>query len=310
MILYLKQLILGFLENLCCKVFFEASNKKCSVIAKWKIFKLLSSVFTIGAITAIILTFGNVHTQKQANVLIILVLGLIAMNTVIAYLIEMMIQREQKLYENEIFEMQVRNQTRMYHSISENFDKQKRKTHEYKNHIMCIESLVRKENYMELESYVKEIGQNLSRELDAIDTNHVIVNAILNTKYQEARDKNIVFVIYVNDLSGIKMGDEDVVVILSNLLNNAMEACDKCINKRLIKLKFIKEEDNVIISVKNTYNHLLQYENGELITTKWEHKDEHGNGLNNIIDTIEKYNGSYIIKHDKKEFYLSIILNA
>ncbi len=45
----------------------------------------------------------------------------------------------------------------------------------------------------------------------------------LNTKYQEAISKNIVFVFKVNDLSKIVIDDEDLVVILANLLNNAIE---------------------------------------------------------------------------------------
>ena len=61
--------------------------------------------------------------------------------------------------------------------------------------------------------------------------NHVIVNAILNTKYQESEDKGIVFVVKINDLSHAKIQDEDMVIILSNLLNNAIEACQSCTDK-------------------------------------------------------------------------------
>ena len=43
---------------------------------------------------------------------------------------------------------------------------------------------------------------------------------ILNSKYKETLDKGIVFIFQINDLSGIKMCDEDIVVILSNLLKD------------------------------------------------------------------------------------------
>ena len=56
----------------------------------------------------------------------------------------------------------------------------------------------------------------------------MIIDAILNSKYKETLDKGIVFIFQINDLSGIKMCDEDIVVILSNLLNNAIEACERC----------------------------------------------------------------------------------
>lgn len=68
-------------------------------------------------------------------------------------------------------------------------------------------------------------------------------------------DKGIVFIFQINDLSGIKMCDEDIVVILSNLLNNAIEACEKCSGKKFMKIEtMVKEKNNIIISVKNTYD--------------------------------------------------------
>ena len=64
----------------------------------------------------------------------------------------------------------------MYLSISENFDRQKKKTHEYKNQIDCIERLLKGRQYSKLEEYVKTLHGKLDKELDAIDTNNIIVN--------------------------------------------------------------------------------------------------------------------------------------
>ena len=128
--------------------------------------------------------------------------------------------------------------------------------------------MLAKRKYAELEEYVQSIYGSLNKELDAIDTNNVIVNAILNTKYQEAVEKGIVFVFQINDLSDVKMRDEDIITILSNLLENGIEACEKCIDKKVMKLKFVKEDDGVVIAVKNTFQQELHYENGEIKKTK------------------------------------------
>jgi len=77
----------------------------------------------------------------------------------------------------------------------------------------------------------------------------VIVNAILNTRYKEATDKGIVFVLKVNNLSNVKICEKDIVLILSNLLNNAIEVCERA-KEKVIKLKFMLEEEQIIISVK------------------------------------------------------------
>jgi hypothetical protein len=51
-------------------------------------------------------------------------------------------------------------------------------------------------------------------------------------------------------------------------------------------------------------------ENGEIKTTKMLRTEEHGVGIKNIIEVIEKYNGSYVIKNDDEEFYFSIVIPA
>ena len=104
------------------------------------------------------------------------------------------------------------------------------------------------------------------------------------------------------------MDDEDIVVILSNLLNNAIEACEQCMGKRMIKVKFVQEEHEVILSVKNTYAHKVIYQGEEIQTTKKQEKGEHGIGIKNIADTITKYGGYYVIQNDGKEFYFSSVI--
>lgn len=265
-------------------------------------------VFTICTITGMIATSENLENNRQSDLFFVIAFGLAGMNIVVFYLINDILDREMTIRENKIFEMQVKNQTDMYRSISENFDKQKKKTHEFKNQILCIGCLIRKKNYEELESYVNQISSTLNMEMDSINTNHPIINAILNTKYQEALEKNVIFVFRLNDLSQITISDEDIVVILSNLLNNAIEACEACKEKRRIILKFVKEEDGIILSVKNTYERSVVYEDGVIQTTKEHDREEHGVGIENIKAAIEKYNGSYIIKDTEKEFYFSILI--
>ena len=252
---------------------------------------LFFPVFTIVVISEMLSGFKYTETSRLLSATAI---GLVGLNIVVLYLIKNTVERETRISE--------------YRSISENFDRQKRKTHEYKNQIICIASMLGKKQYSELEAYVKKIYGNINDEVDVINTNNVIVNAILNTKYQEAVKKGMVFVFKVNDLSDLGMSDEDVVTVLANLLNNAIEACEKCTEKKIIKFKFIKEDAGIIIAVKNTFQDTICYENGEIKTTKSFEAEEHGVGIKNIIKTVEKYGGSYVIQERDKEFYFSIMI--
>lgn len=265
-------------------------------------------IFTILSIVGMIKAAGIMPDREQENLFFIISCGLAGLNMLVFYFINDMAKREAEMYENKIFRLKVDNQTKMYHSISENFNKQKKKTHEYKNQIMCISTLIKKRNYSELEQYVNNINERLEKELDFICTNHVIVDAILNSKYAEMREKNIVFVMKINDLSGLQIKDEDIVIILANLLNNAIEACEKCKQKRVIKLKFVCEEGNMILSVRNTYEHEIAYKGNEIQTTKEQNMEEHGIGIKNIIETIQKYAGAYVIENNGQEFYFSIMI--
>ena len=129
----------------------------------------------------------------------------------------------------------------------------------------------------------------------------------MNTKYDEIRQKDITFIMKVNDLSNITMSDEDIVVLLSNLLNNAIEACEKS-KEKIIKLKFVIEDDQIILSVKNSIVDLPVSVDGELVTTKDDIEDSHGIGMKNIVGVIEKYSGRYVIDFDEQWFSVSMII--
>lgn len=214
-----------------------------------------------------------------------------------------------KLRENEVLKQQAAGQIELYRTVSENFDRQRRKTHEYKNQMLCIETLAENEEYDKLKSYVKSITGNLNRELDMIDTNNKIVNAVLNAKYHEAVDNNILMVFKINDLSGINISDEDIVQVLSNLLDNAIEAARQCdINHRLIKLKFTCEDAHTILSVSNTYKYEPQITDDGYMITRKEEKQEHGFGLRNVMAVLDKYNARHVIRCERGEFFFAMML--
>ena len=247
---------------------------------------LFFPVFTIITIIAMIMTFQYTKNEVQANVLYSISLGLAVMNIFVYFLINDIVTSEAKLHEKEVLGLQFKNQ----------------------NHILCIESLLKAHEYDKASKYVRNISNTFIGEKNVINTNHVIINAILNTKYQEAISKNIVFVFKVNDLSKIVIKDEDLVVILANLLNNAIEACEKCEEKKTIKLKFVIEENLIVLSVKNTCSNLIIYSGNEIKTSKKDEPEMHGIGIKNIIQIVEKYNGEYDIKNENNEFSFSIII--
>ena len=87
-------------------------------------------IFTICVITAMIKMSEDIKNKAQENLFFVIACGLAGMNIVVFYLIYDILKRENKLQEERIYRIQVKNQIGMYRSISENFDKQKKMTHE------------------------------------------------------------------------------------------------------------------------------------------------------------------------------------
>ena len=211
--------------------------------------------------------------------------------------------------EAEALRQQSIGQLELYNSMRENYNIQRQRTHEYKNQIVCMDMLMKKKDYSKLEDYIGNISDGLDAQLDMVDTNNDVVNAIFNAKYYEAIKNDVLVVLKINDLSDIKISDNDIVTILSNLLDNAIEAAKQCdIGKRIVKIKMLYEDAVLSIAVSNSYKaEPVLTEDGYIRTTKKD-REEHGWGMRNVVATLEKYNAEYIIDYKNGEFVFSIIM--
>ncbi len=263
-------------------------------------------VFTVGMILAMMSDTQVIVDAHLENVYLLFAIGLVLITVAAFYLICDIVKRERIIREDDLFREKVKNQTEMYRSVYDNYEVHRKRTHEYKNQIMCMEALLQKKEYAELEKYITEIGGKLTDADSNINTNNALIDAIINTKYREMEEQGILLVMKFNEMSDLWMDDEDVVVILSNLLNNAIEACEKC-EEKTVKMKLMKESDDIIISVRNTYNGKIVMKGDEIQTSKND-KAEHGLGIKNVIEAVEKYGGSYSINHDDEEFAFSICI--
>lgn len=285
---------------------FQGSRKEYLDDSIWAKF-LFFPVFSICVLAALVFQVDIHMYEKQEQLFWFFAFGLAGMNIVIFYLMRDMAGKECELQEKRIFEREAGNQLKLYEAISNSIQEQREKTHEYQNQMACMQELFQNREYEKLGEYMEQINGSVLSKVECIDTNHVIVNAILNQKYQEAVEEGIVVTCKINDLSGISMEDQDVVLLLSNLLNNAITASAQCTTQKFIKIKLYSKEEFVIFSVRNSYQGKLKYKDRILQTTKKD-KQNHGIGIKNMIRVIEKYGGSYVMEHKNNEFYFSIMI--
>lgn len=270
---------------------------------------LIFPIFTICAVMLMVNSVMKSYHSDIVPVYYIIAIGLIVLNLVVFHLISEILEHSRKMKEAQILRQQSIGQVGLYNSMRENYNIQRQRTHEYKNQIVCMDMLMKKKDYSKLEDYIGNISDGLDAQLDMVDTNNDVVNAILNAKYYEAIKNDVLFVLKINDLSDIKVSDEDIVTILSNLPDNAIEAAKQCdVGKRTVKIKLLSEDDVLTIAVSNTYKtEPMLTEDGYIRTTK-NNKEEHGWGIRNIVATLEKYDAEYIIDYKNGEFVFSIMM--
>ena len=111
----------------------------------------------------------------------------------------------------------------------------------------------------------------------------------------------------VNDLSGLTMGREEIVTLLVNLLDNAIEACEKLDRNRLIQFKMMLEDGELTLSVRNPVKEPVTVKGKRIRTTK-EDKNSHGFGMLNINNVIEKNHGTSFLECRDGWFYFSAVI--
>lgn len=303
------QMLIGVLILWCgisiLKKITEGKSYEVLTRKEWRVL-FISTFVTVAAFLAM-MRMAEKGGSKQDSMLLYSAVGILLIDFVVYCMANENADREVKRREDEAFRKKVKSEMAMYRSISENLDAQRKRTHEYKNQIAVINALTTAKKYGELHAYIEKIDTTLKLNDEVIDTNHVIVNAILNTKYREAAEKGISVILNINDLSGLNMEEEDIAVILSNLLDNAIEACEKCA-KKTVKLKFILEEERIVLSVENRMAKEPVVKNGKYISTKVKETNEHGFGIRNVIETVEKYGGRYVIDDSGDRFLFSVLI--
>lgn len=210
---------------------------------------------------------------------------------------------------NQIRILQERNEEKMrlYNEISANFEEQKRILHDYRNQIGCIQGLLKKQEYEEAEKYAEKLTDLVPDYMQKINVNHPILNVVLNQKYQLAKQKNILFLFCANDLSDLWIEEQDAVSLLSNLLDNAIEACERLESERRIWVKLVREKCQLVISVRNTACEPVNMNENEMTTTK-EDKENHGIGLKNIQMILNKYQGMGRVQYKEGCFSYTAVI--
>lgn len=181
---------------------------------------------------------------------------------------------------------QIRGQDMQIRHLHENIRHLK---HDMKNHLMVIADYLNDGNFDSAKHYTSEILDKLNSVHSYIETGNSLLNHIVNEKLECARTRGICIKAEIENLSFSRMGSLDFSSLLTNLLDNAIEACE-VEDAPEIFLNITKRRGYHAVIVKNKISHSVLKQNPDLKTSKRE-KGEHGLGVPQIKAISKKYNG-------------------
>ena len=197
---------------------------------------------------------------------------------------------------------------------AENFYGNIRKVrHEMKNHMANIKGLAGAGEYGEIGDYIRRMDETMQELEYKYVTGNAVTDVIINDKCRRAEKAGIRFDAdfrYGGEIPVFDMG-----IILNNLLDNAIEACEKLeTGKGFIRLSLKRKKQFLILYVENSFDGAVPVSKGSPLppTTKQSILPgiitEHGIGLENVRDIAERYFGGVNIKVKGDVFHVTVML--
>ena len=268
--------------------YIKKPNTLGQIRSKWL---LLILIFPITSLVLIYAVFVNVNRSDDVSVgIIIASLFLTTANVAILYIItalEKSTEREQDL---RLLKQQMTIQADNLKAMELNYRTQRRVTHEFERHLQTIQNLLTSGEYETVEGYVSKLQKDRALRIVSVHSNHPVIDAILNQKHQLAQEGNIKMQIDVNDLSGVTIETDKLVILIANLLDNAIEACLRLEYNREIHCRIVLEDD-LYISIRNT-SAPVEIVDGNIASSKGK-TSHHGYGLQAVRYVLAELNGEY-----------------
>lgn len=233
------------------------------------------------------LLYAVIYNRTDVNVILYCMAFLVFVNLLVVVLIDWLEQngryREESLALNE----KLHAQAESVEALSNAYAVQRRLTHDYTAHLVSLYGYLKEGAYDRAEEYTRELLSQHTDRLLAVNTHNAALDALFNQKAFIARKQGIDLRFVVSDLSGLEIRTSDLTVLVSNLMDNAIEACVQLPREqREIEVRAILEE-TFFFSVRNR-SLPVSIVDGTIPSTKPD-PSMHGYGLANVRTILAQY---------------------
>lgn len=264
---------------------------------------VLCSIICLSVISSIN-NYPTSYQSRKENVLniIIVVFSLITAYIIISLLVNV-IARQHFRSTTAMLQNQVEIQIRHYDKLEKLNNEMRSFRHDYTNHLYSLLSLIKMDEPQEAVEYIEKLLLTKHTSHMEFCTGNKLADAILTDK-SDLLPENITI-----DYQGIippAFDNLDLCVILSNSLDNAIEACGYLDSAGVITISAMQRQGYFVLTITNpTVN------NGsfsDIPATSKSDPENHGMGLTNISDIVRKYDGQMQVHCKDQVFELSLIL--
>ncbi len=284
-------------------LFTKSKNK--SVPLRYWLLLFIVPLTTLGTLTVYQYYIELLSPGEEINAYIIIsTIGLVFINLLIFFLFSKL-QNQLELERNQILiSTQMRLEKESFQKMEESYNRTREIRHDMKNHILSLKGLAENADKAQLLDYLEKMTDALEEATYISVSHNSAVDAIINEKLLTAQKNSIATHFDVVPLNYEGVPSMDICTILSNALDNAIEACEKIENasERYINLK-ISEDNGIFISVSNPSSEAPKKRAGIIISSKKD-TENHGLGLKSIKRTVDKHNGDMLTKYQDGIFTL------
>lgn len=227
---------------------------------------------------------------------------------IIILLFRRVIKENKEKTKNELMKNKLDMQYEHYLSVQKSHMKVKKLYHDINNHICCIDNL--KNNNKEVSEFINNLKDEIKSFKDNYNTGNMILDIIINEKSELCSKKGIKFICDINFSKVDFIKPIDVSSIFANILDNAIEACDKIHDEdieKYIRIKGTISKAYFVIKCENSKVNNIKFKKNKLLTDKMD-KFVHGIGAQSIKSSLDKYDGELLFEDEKDKFILNLYI--
>ncbi len=179
-------------------------------------------------------------------------------------------------------------------ALLDSYTAQRRLTHEFTNHISALRTLLERKDIAGAQDYIAGVDKAVAASTTIMDTHNPLLDSILTRKYEEAARQGVSVYFDLCDLREFPLSGVDMVIVLANLLDNAIRAAAQAYPPE-VYVRVRRSEGEYLLSVRNRVQRDVELPPDGQLPRTTRKEPGHGMGLSNVRDVLLRHGAEYTL---------------